>query len=315
MSGTDDTLELVAGDGSDRPLDFETLAFLKARAQVTVKRAQQFYSSGRADSSAARYCEWQGQTPDGLVTADTDNQEVEPFDGASDQRLRWCDQMANEDVVLLMTALSQAQLNCVPRGRGDADGARRNTLLLRYLIDEMGSDWWLQNWRMASYMVADDPALAAMRVEWRSERRMEYRSVTAKELAGIYVQREVERLAGAGLSVETAQEQLAGAEANFLLQLLDPQAGDGDLTELVLRTFAGLKRPRAARIVREMRKSGVAEFPMEIAPLEGARVRALQFGVDFTFDSATTDWDRCRAWFEPVWMTAPELRAAVAEQG
>jgi hypothetical protein len=310
-----DKLELVAGDGSDKPLDTETLQFLKARAQETVRRAQQFYSTRRADGAEARYCEWQGQTADGLVQADTDNQEVEPFDGASDQRVRWCDQMANEDVVLLMTALSQAQMNCVPRGRGDADGARRNTLLLRYLIDEMGVDWWLQNWRMASYMVADDPALAAMRVEWRSERRMEYRTVTAKELAGLYVQREVERLAQAGLSVETAQEQLAGAETNFLLALMDKTTGDEDLTSLVMGYFVGLKRSRAAKIVRDLRAKGVAEFPLEIAPLEGVRVRALQYGVDFTFDSATTDWDRCRAWFEPVWMTAPELRAAVGEQG
>jgi len=315
MKGPGDMLDVVAGDGGDRKLDPETLTFLKSRAQTTALRARDFFTSSYADGKGARYCEWPGQTADGLVTASTEDEEVEPFDGASDQRVRWADQMANEEVVLLMTALMGAQINCVPRGQGDMDGARRNGLLLRYLIDELGAAWWMQNARLASYMVADDPALAGMRVDWHATRRMEYKTLTAQQMAELYLQNEVERLAQAGLSVETAQGQLEGAKENFLLALLDPKADKEELAQLLQGYFPGMRPARAKKVLQELRSKGVAEFPVEIAPLEGVRVRAMQWGVDFTFDSHTTDWDACQAWFEPVWMTAPELRAAVAEDG
>jgi hypothetical protein len=310
-----DKLDVIAGDGGDRTFDAETLAFLKARATTTALRAREFFTGAYTDGKTARYCEWGGQSPDGLVTADTESEEVEPFDGASDQRVRWADQMVNEEVTLLMTALMGAQINCVPRGQGDMEGARRNGLLLRYLIDELGANWWLQNARLANYMVADDPALAAMRVDWRSERRMEYKTLTAQQMAEMYLQNEVTRLAQAGLSVETAQGQLEGAKENFLLALLDPKANKNELAQLLLGYFPGMRPARAKKVLQELRSKGVAEFPVEIAPLEGVRVRAMQWGVDFTFDSHTTDWEDCKAWFEPVWMTAPELRAAVAEEG
>lgn len=310
-----DRLNVVAGDGGDRPYDADTLKFLKDRAQATALRSRDMIFSASGEGKVARFCEWGGQTPDGLVNADVEGEEVEPFDGASDQRVRWADQMANEDVVLLMTALMGAQIQCVPRGQGEMDGARRNGLLLRYLIDELGAAWWMQNARLASYMVADDPALAAMRVEWRTERRMEYKTLTAKQMAEMYVQNEVARLAQAGLSMETAQGQLAGVQEQFLFTLLDPKADKDELVEVLRGYFPGIRKERAKKVLKELRTKGVAEFPVEIAPLEGVRVRALQWGVDFVFDSHTTDWEDCQAWFEPIWMTAPELRTAVAEDG
>ena len=151
------------GDGGDSVIDSQTLALLKTKIS-TVARDMAGCAQASADNRAVRFCVWPGMHDDGLLSTDSEDEQLESFDGASDQRVRWADQLVMEDSLLCMTALAQAQAQCLPRGSGTPDGARRNWLLLRYLKDSLRLDYWTQFWRLCNYMLADDPAVAAMRV-------------------------------------------------------------------------------------------------------------------------------------------------------
>lgn len=207
MSSEPNRIAQVAADGRDGPVDEETLRQLKEAAASWAQRAELYWQDNLANQQT-RYCQWTGQSPDGRLRSEYLNADPEPFDGASDQRIRWADSLILETVRFLTVALARAQIRVEPRGPGDQPAAETATRLLRWMVDRLGVDWWRQHGILLNYLLQDSPAVAAMLVQWERRTELELQTLTLDELQAIYMQS-----AMAALPPPTDQRAAAAPEA------------------------------------------------------------------------------------------------------
>ena len=81
------------------------------------------------NNDAVRYCKWSGQTDDGKKWSSQrpDGEQVFPFEGASDVRVRLVDSTINEIVATLTTAFERGSLKVSGVDVGDAAAASTAT--------------------------------------------------------------------------------------------------------------------------------------------------------------------------------------------
>jgi hypothetical protein len=298
----------AAADGGDGAVTPEQLQGLKDAAVEWNGRSQEFWTR-RVDAENARFCRWSGQTPDGRLWAESFGGAVpSPFDGASDQRVKWADALVAEKVRTLMVAMIRAQPRCEGRGTGDAKRAERATALLRWMIDRMGVEW-MQEWMvLLNHAWADSPALAMMAVEWEVRTEIEMRQVTADELAGMYAE-----VAAQGGGADP--EMIAQAAEDFRMALLSGMGTDPEMASMVQSFFPDVRPARALKIVRQMRKEGVAEFPYPKVAYEGPCVTAKRYGNEFIVPDNTRKFKDATPWFAMEWVTEQDLRGRVLNEG
>ena len=97
------------------------------------ERSRQFYSS-RTKAEEAFYCVWDGQHADGTVH-DSKDDLAWPFDGASDQRVRWGEKVVLDKIALVMIALSSCEVEFACGAGPDAEkraNALKNILIPRF---------------------------------------------------------------------------------------------------------------------------------------------------------------------------------------
>jgi hypothetical protein len=296
----------AGADGGDGAVTEEQLLGLKAAAAQWNSRSEEFWQR-RLDAENARHCRWNGQSADGRMwSRNFGGVRPSPFEGASDQRVRWADALVSDKVELMMVAMQRAQPRCEGRGKGDSERARKATALLRWMIDRMGKEW-LRQWMVAlNYAWADSPAVAMMGVEWTVKMGTEMRTVTADELAALYAQAAAQ---GGGAD----PQMVAQAAEDFKVALLQSEDGEAEMASMVLQFFPDLRPARAAKIVRQMRKDGAAEFPYPITTYEGPRVRAMRYGDDFIIPDNSKSFETATPWFATEWLTEQDLRQRQAE--
>jgi hypothetical protein len=312
------TINEVAGAGGDGPLDADRLAGLKAAAAEWNNRAAEFWAR-RLDNEQTRFCVWNGQSTDGRMWADNLNGEVPaPFDGASDQRIAWADALIAEQAEMLMVAMMRAQPRCEGRGKGDGQRAQKATALLRWMIDRLGREWPRQWLALLNYALQDTPGVALMGVEWVTKRTLKLEMVDVAGLAEMYLKTVGSGQGaggsgqGAGGSGQGAVEQ--AAMVDFAAALVDEERGEDELAAMVMEFFPDLKPARAARIVRDIRRNGEAEFPVPVVEYEGPRITARRYGDDFIVPDNARDFESATPWFATEWLTETELRARAAAE-
>ena len=94
--------------GTQRPLGEEERESLLLDLGWWRERSRQFYAS-RSKAEEAFYCVWDGQHSDGTVHDEKDAL-AWPFDGASDQRVRWGEKVVLDKIALVMIALSSCEV-------------------------------------------------------------------------------------------------------------------------------------------------------------------------------------------------------------
>lgn len=334
--------ELIGTAEGDGAVDAETVSAFKRETESWNSRASRFWER-RAESTDARRCLWSGQSPDGRLWAKQNgNKTPTPFDGASDQRVRWADEAVINKVALVMGAMGMAEPSVQAAGPRAERTAKNLTVLLRWMIRDLGAEWMRQWLALGSHTYGDAPAVGMMRVAWRKATRLEYVTVTAGELETMWMDREMARAEGGGRRTEArgqngegegeegeglglglglggegegegAIEELQRAAEEMRMML----AGDADpaAAEALLRERFGVTAARAARVVRELRKYGKAEFPITVMDGEGAQIEAMRMGEDFIVPDNCRDFQKAELWFRPEWMTATELKALVQEDG
>jgi hypothetical protein len=312
VDGTE-LLAEVAGAGGDGNVPDEALDAYKQALKETATRAQE-WAAARADCLRTRYNRWSGQSIDGRLWERNTGVESPLFDGQSDQRVWWVDQLIREQETLRTVALSRASLRCEPRnGARDDEQARALTVLLRWLRDRIGPDWIEEHRKLTQYELGDSPAVALMRVWWRREAKLEMKTLDAAGLAELWQAEFAEQAQRAG--IEPDPEAVAGAMADFAAALADPEAGDEALAAMLTRFFPRLTAARAARAVREIRRTGKAQFPVPAVAYEGPAVSARRFLDDFVVPDNTREFNRCALWFEPEWVTKTEMLERQAMDG
>jgi len=290
-----------------------TLVELKAEASRIATESKDTVWVTRADGESARFCKWDGQAPDGLKHESYLGEEPEPFEGSSDTRIRLADITINEDVMLLVTAAMRAQINFRGTEKNDLARAGNMAIFMRWVLrNYLGVTWIKELIKLANYMLGDTPGIALLGINWRQERALRLERVDIKTLMDRYVKQVVEVAAqnaeqGGGVaSEEEIVSQAQQAAIDFQTALADQEYGEADLADLLMQ-FYPIKPARARKVVKDLRKTGFAEFPMPYIKRDGPDVCAKRIYEDWYIAANTGEFQESPLWFESEWMSKAKI--------
>jgi len=314
MSSTEYTTAKNMTDGATMKVDEKMLADLKAKLE-NVDQYVSTLKSTRLDGANTRLAIWSGQTKDGRKHAEANNEEdVRPFEGACDQRVRLADMLVNDEVMLLVLASLDSQKQITPVEGTDVQKSANMKVLLRYIINnKLGWRWMKELIKSANYYLADSPALVWIDVRWNVEEYLTPVDLTTEQLGQQYVATAV-NLANS----EDGDEQMRVAQAafeQFVTLLQTPSAGDQELAEYLVSLFPeDIELTRANKMVKELRKDGVAHFAA-VARNEGVAIEGKRLWEDFYIPSTATEFQTSPCVFETEWLTLAELEGAEEARG
>ena len=287
--------------GTEKRLTSDERQRLIGELTYWTTRSDKFYNErGQEEKAFAQI--WKGQNANGL-RLDTDDEEAWPFDGASDQRVRWGDTAFQELAALLVVALDTCKIEVTCDG--SPDGSRRAGAISRLLTwcrQKLGAKWYVQVMALLHYTLVDTPAVGAMDVGWALKRTM---GVVTLEIDSLRDEYTVWRV-NPGLVAEVDANQ----EWALALDGEDDEARE--LASSFLISQKGVRREDVEKILAALADEGECEALATAATWEGPDVKALRFGDDFMIPAGTEDFDYADPFFRQDWMTETELREAAA---
>lgn len=316
--------ENLGGDGGNFKVSDALLAEIKDEVEfLATEETAQLWRS-RLDSDETRYCVWPSQNADSRKhTAAGDLEAVKPFEGACDQRVRYADMVTNEKVMLVVLASLRATIGI--KGVEGTDSAKANKLeiLRRWLINnELGFDYVRELIKLANFVFGDSPGVGLMAIQWRRERGLRMRELSLEELQALYVELQMETMAGAGgdVSEEEQQLQYESAAQDFAEAFSNPAFTNEQLAPMVLSFFPHLSKARSKKVVKDLRapsEDGVAKafFPEPYVKKDGPEIRAKRLNQDFYVPQNAGEFQRVRMWFEPVWLDKTEVYERQVSEG
>ncbi len=252
----------------------------------------------RAYSDRTRYCIWPNQSPDGKKRkAHEWDREPEPFNGASDARVRLVDLVINIQVAMLMAATKASNLRINSIHVGDPKVAGYMQTYCSWLLNsKIIGEWELETERLANYGLGDSPAVALMHVYWEQEAGVHMVEFSQEEFMA-----EV-----AKLDMELDEEMLADVEGLFA----NPERSEELLS--VLRTrFPHLKLPMLRASLGELQTEGRASFPEPYLLRNEPCVEAMRILEDVYVPTGTKSPRRCRRLYRREWYSRAELENMV----
>lgn len=247
-------------------------------------------------------CVWDGANASG-VALNSKKEEAWPFEGASDQRLRWGETAFRDHLALVSIAISSAEIEITCGGSPEEqERARALKLLLRGLMNALGSAGYAEILAMLRYMMCDSPAVAALDVQWRRRLTLGVAELNADELADEY-----------GMMAKNLGESDSAAKIAFRAAL----AGEADLGELnkvrqFLMSAKGVREDDVDEVLEALDEEGECEALVVIASNEGPEVKALRYIDDFCVPRVTDDFNYASPWFRSEWVTESQLRERIA---
>ena len=140
------------------------------------------YRRTRADD--VRYCVWAGQEDDGKKHQGNANEEVFPWDGASDTRVRLADMVCTENADILTTAFQRGILRASPTEVSDAAQAEIVTTLLNYYREnKLRSELRQEANLLANY--GQQYGFGVLHVKWEREITKSMVPITMEDLVQI----------------------------------------------------------------------------------------------------------------------------------
>jgi hypothetical protein len=319
---TKEAFDETRDDGGSAMISEPTLAELKAEVEDIVSELQSNVWAAKTDAEDTRFCRWAGQAPDGLKHEDYIGDVPEPFEGATDMRVRLADMLVNEEVMLLVVAALRAQVRVKGIEADDISRAGGMTLAMRWILrNYLGVRWVEELIRLANYYSSDSPALALMGVYWREETSLRLERLTAEQLMERYMRRIMEITeqdaaeAAMGTDAELIKEQGRNAAADFQAALQDKQIGAEMLAELLQDFFPDITPARARKVIAQLRKTGAAEFPVPYTSKNGPEVSAKRLFEDFYVPLNTQDFQGARCYFEPRWLSKAGIHERARAEG
>ena len=283
--------------GTQIPLTPDERARLVGELTYWTTRSRRFYDAREKEERAFNQL-WKGQTPNGL-RVDTDEAAAWPFDGASDQRVRWGDTAFQEFVALLTVALDtcKVEVTCdgTPAGSRRAGAIRR---LLDWCRQKLGAKWYVQIAALLRYTLVDTPAVGALDVGWKVRRTMGVVALDEEALGGEFA------------AWRTAQGDVAEEDARQTWTLAVAGEDEGAMEEAAafLVAVKGCRREDVEDILAALDEEGSCEALATATTWEGPEIKALRFGDDFMIPAGTEDFDYADPFFRQDWMTETELR-------
>ena len=290
--------------GTELPLTEDERNKLAGELQYWCNKSSQYYKEREREQKAFDQI-WDGQSCNGL-RVDTDEEEAWPFDGASDQRVRWGDTAFQEYVALMTVALDRCKVEV--ECSGTQEGATRAAAVakvLKWCRRKLGADWYVQVMALLRYVLVDTPAVAAMDVGWMVKKTMGVAELDANELEAEYA-----------AAMEALGEAGREAAAIEFRAMLEGEAAASQ--EPLARWLVSAKKVRekdAGAVIEALAQDGECEALVEAEAWEGPYMKALRYGDDFMLPPATEDFDTASPLFRQEWIGETELRERAANEG
>ena len=209
-----------------------------------------------------------------------------PWKGAADTESHIINERINTYVSIFMTALQRANIRAYPVEVGDLGRAKVVSSFLKWMVSsyipqfkrqmELAGNYLLERGVMISY------------VGWQKKNFTFKQRLTLAQL---------------------------GQVSPDLVKIIMEGADDEKLIEMLMGQFEGMKPGRAKRILKDLRKTGEAEFPIVKQSVNGPLVQALAPDGDFIFPAYTADPQQAPHCFWSTVVTAQELRNKIATDG
>lgn len=253
------------------------------------------------NSDAVRYARWPGQTDDGKKWSPNrpDGDQVFPFEGASDVRIRLVDSNINEIVDTVLVGFERATIKVAGVETTDAPVATTATSLMTWLRDNklkvelqreaelLAQYAWQYGWGIAH-------------VCWDQKLGARMQPITMQEIIA--------------MAQQAFQQDPNSVMATFPNLVMDP-AQEQQAADLVTLMLPDMKISDAKKFVRDLRETGKAEFEEEYVQKNLPSVAALRPYTEVAVPPETIDLQRARVIFRREFFTETELRAKVNDEG
>ena len=261
--------------------DEPDVAALRSAYETTVDNLGSFFQECRNGYDHRRNI-WPGKSDD----MRKHGADAFPWDGAADTESHIINERINTYIALFMSSLARANIRAYPVEAGDLGRAKVVSSFLKWMVSsyipqfrrqmELGANYLLERGIMVTY------------VGWKREDRTFKQKISLEQLAQI--------------SPDLVRIIMEGADDDKLIELLQGQ-------------YPTVKDARAKKILRDLRKTGEAEFPVVKRSVDCPSVRALAPDGDFIFPSYTSDPQQAPFCFWRTLMTAQELRNKISTEG
>ncbi len=247
--------------------------------------------------------EWKSAALTGL-RQDTDEETAFPFDGASDQRVRWGDTAFQEMLSVIMIALDTCKIEVVCDG--SAEGVKRAAAikkLIKWCRRKLGQKWYMQIMALMRYLIVDTPAVAAMNVDWVKKTALAILELNFDTLQAEYV------------SWRTSDGKTSNTDAavEFATNI------KGDMAEIEPQvieflTRKGVKPKHVSKVIQALAEEGECEVAVVVPSWEGPEIKAMRYGDDFMISESCEDFDYADPFYIQEWYTEAQLREMAANE-
>ncbi len=273
--GTDTPQEAMLYSSDD-----PNVLYLKQAYERTMSDLSVFATDCR-DSYDQRRNIWPGKSKD-LRKHGSD---AFPWDGAADTEAHIINDRINSYVALFMSSLQRANIRAYPVEVGDMARSKVVSSFLKWMVStyipgfrrqmELGANYLLERGIMCTY------------VGWEREDRTFKQKLSLDQLAQI---------------------------SPDLVRIILEGSDDAKLIEMLKGQFKGLSDKTAKKVLRDLRKSGSAEFPIVRRSVDRPKVCSLGADGDAMFPAYTTDPQKVPYCFWRVPMTAQGLKNKVSTE-
>ncbi len=232
-----------------------------------------------ADSWNQRRNLWNGKTRDQKKHA----LDAKPWRFASDQEVPVIDPRINTLVALMMNAVRDGNLTAQPVGSNDVERAAATSNFMRWCIDAWVVGFYDQIELTLNHML--EKGYAATFVGWESKKRQHLEQIDIEQIA------------------ETAPE---------VAEMLMDVDREEEVIAMLQETFEGVKKSRARKALKQLRKTGVAEIPIVVGDINRPCICAQDPASDIIIPSYTMDASKMHRAHLRHFMTAQDIENMVA---
>ncbi len=210
-----------------------------------------------------------------------------PWEGASDMESHVIDERITRLVSLFVASLNRANVRAFPTSLDDIGRSKLVSGFLKWMVSsgyiprfgremELGANYLLERGILITY------------IGWHREDRTFLQELDLNQISSI--------------APEIAQLIQSGEEDDALIALMES-------------TFPGVKKSRARKALKKLRKEGKAELPVVRREVDAPQIKTLAPDGDFFFPPYVTDPQRAPYCFWKTYFTPQELENKVSTDG
>ena len=253
------------------------------------------------NNDAVRFCKWSGMTDDGKKYSSTrpDGDQVFPFEGASDVRIRLVDSTINELVANLTTSFVRGQLNISGVDIKDGGMAAAASELMTWIRqNKLKVELEREAELLAQY--TQQYGWSVVHVAWDQKTAIRSQKITMQQVMQ--------------LSQQASATNPASIIAQLPMLVMNPEA-EQQAADIVTTFLPDLTIRDAKKFVRDLRETGTGEYDEEYIQKNLPSVTALTPFDEVAFPPETIDLQRARVIFRREYFTEVELKAMEKDAG